>query len=100
MVRDHLWVYSNIMDKLTIFWLLLGVLLLLAEIGVPGFFLFFFGVGALLTLGTVKIIPGLENFFWLQLLIWTAYSTLLIFFLRNKFAGTFKGRVFRTEKDD
>ena len=88
------------MDRITIFWLLTGVILLLAEIGVPGFILFFFGSGALLTLATVKIVPGLENIFWLQLIIWIIYSTVLIFFLRNKFSNTFKGRVFKTEKED
>lgn len=88
------------MDKITLFWLLTGVILLLAEIGVPGFILFFFGVGAFLTLGTAKVIPGLEELFWLQLILWVAYSAVLLFFLRNKFAGTFKGRVFRTEKED
>ena len=87
------------MDKFTFFWLITGAVLLLAEIAVPGFILFFFGVGALLILITVKIISPLTEIFWLQLLIWIAYSVVLLFFLRNRFSGTFKGRIFQTEKE-
>ena len=89
-----------IMDKVTIFWLLMGALLLLAEVAVPGFILFFFGVGAFLILVTVKLFPSLSDVFWLQLIFWVIYSAVLLFFLRNKFSGTFKGRIFNTEKDD
>ncbi len=32
-----------------LFWLIIGVMLLFLELAVPGFILFFFGVGALLT---------------------------------------------------
>ncbi|MDC7219145.1 MAG: NfeD family protein [Spirochaetales bacterium] len=88
------------MDKVTFFWLIMGALLLLAEIAVPGFILFFFGVGALLTLATVKLLPFLNDIFWVQLIIWVTYSAVLLFFLRNRFSGTFKGRMFQTEKDD
>ena len=87
------------MDRVTFFWLILGALLLLAEIAVPGFILFFFGIGAFLILITVKILPFLQNLFWLQLLIWAAYSVILLFLLRNRFSGTFKGRLFQTEKE-
>jgi inner membrane protein len=88
------------MDQTTLFWLIMGVVLLLGEIAVPGFILFFFGIGSLLTLGTVKLLPFLENFFWMQLIIWVIYSAILLFFLRNKFSGTFKGRIFQSEKED
>ncbi|MDC7222686.1 MAG: NfeD family protein [Spirochaetales bacterium] len=88
------------MDKVTFFWLIMGGVLLLGEIAVPGFILFFFGVGAFLTLGTVTLLPFLDNYFWLQLIIWVTYSTILLFFLRNRFSGTFKGRIFQTEKED
>ena len=87
------------MDKITFFWLITGALLLLAEIAVPGFILFFFGVGALLILVTVLVLPPLQDIFWLQLIIWVCYSAVLLFFLRNRFSGTFKGRIFQTEKE-
>jgi len=87
------------MDRITIFWLIMGALLLLAEVAVPGFILFFFGVGAFLVLLTAKILPFLGDVFWLQLIVWMIYSTLLLFFLRNRFSGTFKGRIFQTEKE-
>ncbi len=88
------------MDRITIFWLVMGALLLLAEVAVPGFILFFFGAGAFLILITVKLLPFLNRYFWLQLIIWMAYSTVLIFFLRNRFSGTFKGRIFQPEKEN
>lgn len=88
------------MDSVTLFWLLMGVVLLVAEIAVPGFVLFFFSVGAFLTLGIIKLIPPLSGVLWLQLIIWVCLSSMLFFFLRKKFSGTFKGRMFKTEKED
>jgi len=88
------------MDKYKLFWLICGLLLLLAEVLVPGFILFFFGVAALVVLLLLILIPGLTQVFWLQLLLWISLSVVLVYFLRSRFAGTFQGRMFRSELDD
>lgn len=88
------------MDKYQIFWLICGLLLLLAEVLVPGFILFFFGVAALIVLLLVSILPPFAEMFWLQLITWITLSVVLVFFLRKKFSGTFQGRMFRSELED
>jgi len=88
------------MDKYQIFWLICGLLLLLGEVLVPGFILFFFGVAALIVLLLISIVPPLAGMFWLQLILWIVLSVVLVFFLRKKFSGTFQGRMFRSELED
>lgn len=88
------------MDKYQIFWLICGLLLLLAEVLVPGFILFFFGVAALIIMALLFVIPPFSEVFWLQLLLWMCLSIVLVFFLRNKFGNVFQGRVFTSEMED
>lgn len=88
------------MDKYQIFWLICGLLLLLAEVLVPGFILFFFGVAALIVLLFITLLPPFAGMFWLQLLLWIILSVVLVFFFRKKFSGTFQGRMFRSELED
>lgn len=61
-------------------WMLLGVILLVLELTMPGLFLFFFGLGALLTGVLVFLLPlG----FSLQLLIFSVLSVAMLLTLRR-----------------
>ena len=63
-----------------LFWLIIGVMLLFLELAVPGFVLFFFGVGALLTsLGAYLFHLNLS---W-QLVLFIVASLASLFSLRN-----------------
>ena len=70
-------------------WLLLGAFLVLAEFIVPGFIIFFFGVGCLLTGFLMFLFPLPE---WLQLLIFIGSSVLLLFTVRRYMPNVFGGK--------
>lgn len=67
-------------------WVVLGVLLAIAEIFVPSFTLLWFGLGAALVGGLLVIAPGLE-FSW-QVLVWAASSTAFTFLWFRYFKPT------------
>ncbi len=76
----------NIFSRPEIFWFLLGLVMFLLELVMPGFIIFFFGVGAWLTaLVCLVSTPGTN----LQIIIFavTSVIALLAFrrFLKNKF---------------
>ncbi len=81
------------------FWFVLGILLLLSEFLIPGFTIFFFGIGALVTSLLLIIIPPLNDIMWLQVLIFLVISITSFITLRRKFKKTLKGEMFH-EKDD
>lgn len=58
-------------------WLIVGVALILAELAVPSFTIFWFGLGALIVAAVLWLAPGTA--LSLQLLIWAAASCLLTF---------------------
>jgi len=63
-----------------LFWLIMGVMLFFLELAVPGFILFFFGLGALLTsLGAYLFHLSLNR----QLALFIIASLLSLFSLRN-----------------
>jgi inner membrane protein len=74
-------------------WGLLGILLIGAEMFAPGFVIFFFGAGAVLTGILSALIPGLESSWGLQALIWLGSSILSLSFLRKRFAHIFRGTI-------
>jgi len=78
-----------------VIWLILGTILLILEIFVPGLILFFFGIGACLTGVLCFIMPLSIN---TQLVIFLISSLLLLFLLRNYFINLFKG--FSKETED
>ena len=81
-------------------WTLLGLLLIGAEMFIPGFVVFFFGVGAVLTGIFSAALPPVAGNFTLQGVIWIV-STLLSFrIFRKKFAAIFKGTILNRERDD
>lgn len=80
-------------------WTLLGLLLIASEMIVPGFVIFFFGTGAVMTGILSGIIPGLSGNFAFQGLIWILSSILSFGFFRKKFAKIFKGTILNKEID-
>lgn len=75
-------------------WMVLGMVLCLAEIAIPAFFVIWFGIGALLTGLALWLVPGQS--FAIQMLVWTLASlamTVLWFrILRNSPSLTRSGR--------
>jgi inner membrane protein len=74
-------------------WLLAGVLLMGLELLTPGFVVFFFGIGALMTGLLSLLIPGLSSSILAQLLTWSAGSLLSLFIFRRFFKKIFSGKV-------
>ena len=71
-----------------------------SELLIPGFVIFFFGLGSLVTGILTAVIPGLKSSFILQVLIWLGSSALSLFTLRKYFARVFKGRLVSGVKTD
>jgi membrane protein implicated in regulation of membrane protease activity len=80
---------TNIFSRPEIFWFILGLCLLLLELVIPGFFIFFFGLGAWITAIVCLIGHPPTN---LQIIIFAITSTLLLIALRkiiqNKFLNS------------
>ncbi|MFW6361145.1 MAG: NfeD family protein [Spirochaetota bacterium] len=72
-------------------WGVIGLLLIASEMLIPGFTIFFFGLGAWLVAVLVLVFPFLEASFAWQVLAWAAASVLSFAFLRRKFTKLFKG---------
>ena len=67
-------IYSFLgLDYFPYIWAGLGLLLILIEFTAPGFVIFFFGVGALITAGLVAVFPSL-SLSW-QMVFWLVLST-------------------------
>ncbi len=63
-----------------LFWLIMGVMLLFLEMALPGFVLFFFGLGALITSLVTYLFP--LSISW-QLALFIVASLVFLFSLRN-----------------
>ena len=72
-------------------WAVAGIVLLVAEFLVPGFVIFFFGVGALLTALASALLPPVAGSIALQGVIWALGSILSLRFLRRRFSRVFRG---------
>lgn len=59
------------------YWLVFGMVMIIAEIFIPSFTIFWFGLGAIIVGGLLFFLPGIA-FTW-QLLIWAAASCVFIF---------------------
>ena len=75
------------------YWALLGLLLIAAEMFLPGFVIFFFGSGAIITGFLSILIPGVSESYTAQGIIWMVSSLLTLGFFRKKFAKIFKGTI-------
>jgi membrane protein implicated in regulation of membrane protease activity len=71
---------SNILSRPELFWFLLGLVLFLLELVVPGFFIFFFGLGAWVTALVCLIVEPGTN---LQIVIFAVVSVLSLVALRR-----------------
>ena len=70
-------------------WLTVGCALMLAEFIVPGFIVFFFGAGAVLTAAALLVTPmGLAG----QFTVFLASSVVLLFVLRHLLPRIFSGK--------
>jgi inner membrane protein len=70
----------NVFSRPELFWFVLGLGLFLLELVIPGFFIFFFGLGAWVTALVCLIgTPGIN----LQIVIFAISSTLLLLVLRR-----------------
>jgi membrane protein implicated in regulation of membrane protease activity len=73
-------------------WAVIGLLFIGLEFAIPGFVIFFFGAGALITSVLSAIVPGLRSSIALQILIWLGTSSLSLAFLRKYLSKVFRGR--------
>lgn len=80
-----------------VFWFILGLALLLAELALPGFVIIFFGIGAWVT--TLAIWLGWAESFTTQLLIFLVSSILSLVLFRKQGKNYFQGRVSRKVDD-
>lgn len=80
-------------------WFIAGVVFFLLELAIPGFVIFFFGIGAWVV--GIAALFGLENL-TIQLIIFLAVSILSLIFFRKKVHGIFKGKAktFDSKDDD
>lgn len=81
------------------FWAVLGILCIGFEMLVPGFVLFFFGLGGLVT-AVCSLIPFVAAYLWIQILVFLVASIFSLVILRKKFSTIFKGSVLEPQKVD
>lgn len=79
-------------------WAVIGIACIGMEMLMPGFVIFFFGLGALVT-AVCSLIPGVDSMIWLQILIFVVFSIVSIVYLRRHFARIFAGSVFDSSRD-
>lgn len=87
------------MFNYTTIWIVVGILLLLSEFLIPGFTIFFFGVGALITAVAVFVFQPIEDFFIFQVIIFIVTSTVSLVTLRRFFKKSLKGELFEEKTD-
>lgn len=74
-----------------LYWFLLGLVLMLSELVLPGFVIMFFGIGAWIT--ALCIFFGVADQFNVQLVIFLASSVLSLVFFRKHGKRYFTGKV-------
>lgn len=87
------------MNIYTLLWFLLGVVFIISELFIPGFTIFFFGCGAILTGIAGLAIPVIASNYTIQLTIWLVTSILSLVFLRKKFSTTFGGKIHKDQTE-
>lgn len=88
------------MQFLPYIWAAIGLLFMGAEFFLPGFVIFFFGVGSLVTAILSWIVPGLRSSITLQILLWLASSGLSLYFLRRYFSKIFRGNLIPSNENE
>ncbi|HMQ70754.1 MAG TPA: NfeD family protein [Ignavibacteria bacterium] len=79
------------MENSSIIWFIAGIFLLIAELIMPGFVIFFFGIGALIT--SLLIYMFDLNSIFIQMIIFMVVSILCLVLLRRIFTKLFQGKV-------
>lgn len=79
------------MDNNFLIWFIVGIVFLLAELIMPGFIIFFFGIGGLVT-SLCTYLFGITSVV-IQIIIFLTSSLLSLVLLRNFFSSLFKGKV-------
>ena len=81
-------------------WGLFGLILIASEMLIPGFTIFFFGLGAWIVAAAGLLIPPLTgNFAW-QGILWVTASVVSFALLRRKFKKLFQGTVLNRKTPD
>ena len=80
-----------------VIWFVAGVVFFLAEMAIPGFIIFFFGIGAWVV--GIATLLGLHNL-TIQLIIFIVVSVLSLILFRNKSKTIFRGREKTFESKD
>jgi len=81
-------------------WGLFGLILIASEMIIPGFTIFFFGLGAWIVAAAGLLIPPLTgNFAW-QGILWVSASVVSFALLRRKFKKLFQGTVLNRKTPD
>lgn len=80
-----------------LWWLVAGAVMVLLELVIPGVFIFFFGLAALLTGGLCWLFPALS--FPIQLLIFVFLGSASIFGCRRWIPRSFRGKIIASEQD-
>ncbi len=78
-------------------WFIAGVIFFLAELAIPGFIIFFFGVGAWVV--AILALFGLDNL-TIQLIIFVVVSVLSLIIFRKKGKSIFRGKEKTFESQD
>ncbi len=73
---------ANIFSRPELFWFIIGLVLFLAELVIPGFFIFFFGLGAWVT-ALVCLMGDPDSITNMQIIIFAVTSVLTLIVLRR-----------------
>jgi inner membrane protein len=89
----------DILGLVPFFWIIVGIMLVGLEMVIPGFIIFFFGAGGIIT-GIISLIfGGLSSNFLLQAGIWVGSSVLSLVFLRKYLSKVFTGTLFNQTRE-
>ena len=83
--------------SVALWWLVAGAVMVLTELALPGVFICFFGLSALLTGCLCWLFPVIS--FPLQLVIFVFFGAVLLFGCRRWIPRSFKGNVIASELD-
>ena len=79
------------MENTSLIWFVVGIVFLFAELIMPGFIIFFFGIGGLIT-SLLTYIFNIESVI-IQIIIFLVSSLLSLVLLRKYFSKLFKGKI-------
>jgi membrane protein implicated in regulation of membrane protease activity len=87
--------FEQIQNYSVLFWFILGVVLFIVEMVVPGFVLMFFGIGAWIT--AILTWTGVISSFSMQVVVFLVSSLVTLFLFRSRLSNYFKGKASDSE---